>query len=349
MARGDVSDVKLSFLKLCKRYGMNRNTSKGWLTIYDKGGQFHERSGCPTVLDNEAIDYVVNKLMKNKDLKPVKSAKKKIGKIQRAKSVKKPVNDPAMTASLLNKAYVDSQHARKRTIIRPTMDKKTMKATKKRMKIKTGKAGVVTTARLKAGQNPRSAYSMYIMLEAFSSRLDATNKWNSDATQLTCDSSNKGGMVCYVDTKEDSHEDQPLASRNFNGELSIAVKWMHFNNAAGEVAPIVLIFAVPSMPADTFFLEKVKGLRNTGHMESEGYIIFSKTRAGNSSLWQWFFAKYIIPIIKKAGKNKNIKVRKCNLSMNGSMLVQFSLELRWHPHAPLLFIRWRSNYSERII
>jgi hypothetical protein len=83
-------------------------------------------------------------------------------------------------------------------------------------------------------------------------------------------------------------------------------------------------------------------------MESAEYIIFTKTRAGNS-VWQWCFAKYVIPIIKKAGKNKNIKVRKCILLVDGSMLVQFSLELRWHPDAPLLFIGWRGNDSERVI
>jgi hypothetical protein len=90
---------------------------------------------------------------------------------------------------------------------------------------------------------------------------------------------------------------QSLASTNFNGDLSIAVKWMHLNNAGGEVAPIVLIFAIPTMGENEAFIRKVVGLRNTAHPESYGYVIFSRTRAGNSKIWKWFFLEFGIPFI----------------------------------------------------
>ena len=90
---------------------------------------------------------------------------------------------------------------------------------------------------------------MYIMLEAFSSQLLAENNWNSDSTQLTIESNGKGGLICYVDDREDDH---PLASTNFNSDLGIAAKWVHLNNAAGETGPIVLIFSVPSLPDGKF-------------------------------------------------------------------------------------------------
>jgi len=146
------------------------------------------------------------------------------------------------------------------------------------------------------------------MLKSFASNLDPHNKWNSDATQRTCDSDGKGGYTCYIDNHDDAKQSQPLASTNFNGELSIAAKWMHLNNAAGEVAPIILIFAVPSMPEDEFFLRKIPGLKNTAHHDSWGYIIFSKTRAGNSALWRWFFLEFGIPFIKEASERRQIKV-----------------------------------------
>jgi hypothetical protein len=140
---------------------------------------------------------------------------------------------------------------------------------------------------------------MYIMLAAFSSNLDYYHKWNSDATQLTCQSSNNDRIVCYIDNNDNENvSTQSLASTNYNGDLSIAVKWMHLNNAAGEVAPIVLIFAIPTMGENDVFIRKVAGLRNTAHAESFGYVIFSKTRAGNNTIWSWFFLHFGIPFIE---------------------------------------------------
>ena len=309
MVRGDVPSDGLTLAALSRRYEVNRNTCQGWMTIYDRGGIFHSKPGCPTVFDDAASTLIVQTLEKNKSLKKVlHKTKKKKHKAVRATRVVNAVNDKASTKKLLNQVYVDTQIARKRTRIRQEMDPKTLKNTMKRLKIKTGKAGVMTNARLKAGQNPRSSYTMYIMLEAFSSMLDPHNKWNSDATQLTCDSDSKGGLVCYVDTHDDNIDNQPLASTNFSGDLSIAAKWMHLNNAAGEVAPIILIFAVPSMPEGKCFIRKVKGLRNTAHPDSYGYIIFSKTRAGNSELWNWYFMDFVIPFIKESSERRQNKV-----------------------------------------
>jgi hypothetical protein len=67
-----------------------------------------------------------------------------------------------------------------------TLDPRTLKYHGKRLKVKTGKPGTMTIARLKAGQNPRSSYSMYIMLESYAAYLFKYNIWNSDGTQLTC-------------------------------------------------------------------------------------------------------------------------------------------------------------------
>ncbi len=78
---------------------------------------------------------------------------------------------------------------------------------------------------------------------------------------------------------------------------------MHLNNAAGEVGPIVLIFAVPNMPEGEFFVRKIEGLRNTAYPDSYGYII-----AGNTTLWKWFFMPYVVPFIKNSTERRHNKV-----------------------------------------
>ena len=81
------------------------------------------------------------------------------------------------------------------------------------------------------------------------------------------DSDQKGNFVCYVDHNDDSLAKKPLASTNYDGSLSIAAKWMHLNNAAGEVGPIVLIFAVPNMPEGECFVRKIEGLIGILHIQ----------------------------------------------------------------------------------
>ena len=287
---GDVDEFSEQMTRsdVCDRYKISVNTVKGWQSRFVAGKPLNAAGGCPNIFTAESEARIRDALVKNKQNYVVKDKR----------SGAKARFDRAQTKQLLNVEYQRSQQERRRSTFRSTANPKTIRSVIKKLNIKTGKSGTLTTARLKAGQNPRSAYSMYIMLASFSSDLDCYHKWNSDATQLTCKSNNNDRIVCYIDHNDDDDMNaQSLASTNFNGDLSIAVKWMHLNNAGGEVAPIVLIFAIPTMGENEAFIRKVVGLRNTAHPESYGYVIFSRTRAGNSKIWKWFFLEFGIPFI----------------------------------------------------
>jgi hypothetical protein len=312
---GDIGSNKMSMVARCSRYRIPYNTVKKWLSKYRKHRIQYKYAGKPCAFTEEMIEECKIEFAKNRQLKstPVAieastSANASVlgaRKPRNFKSVPKKRYDPAETKKILNLMYRKSQSQQHRKMVRQAMCRNTLLATKKRMNIKTTRGGDMTQARLLAGQNPRSAYTMYLMLEAFASRLDAHNKFNSDATQITCDSDSKGGYTCYIDNVDDT---KPPSSTNYSGELSMAVKWMHLNNGAGEVAPTVLVFAIPTMPEGSFFVRKIVGLRNTAHHDSFGYIIFCKTRGGNEAVWSWYFSQFAIPFIRELLTRRQLKV-----------------------------------------
>jgi hypothetical protein len=125
---GCETDEKTSHSEFCRRYELNRNTTKDWLKLYDSGREFHSTRGCPSALNYTVTAVVISELQKNKSLQVTSQNKAKKDNTKR-----KHVNDVAATEKLLNEAYIHSQIARKRSKINQQMDNKTMKVLKKRL------------------------------------------------------------------------------------------------------------------------------------------------------------------------------------------------------------------------
>ena len=70
------------------------------------------------------------------------------------------------------------------------------------------------------------------------------------------------------------------------------------------------------MPEGASHIAKVQGLRNTGHPDSFGYVVFCRTRAGNPTVWRWFITDVAIPMIKDSNSRHQTKVLTAQLILD---------------------------------
>lgn len=115
---------------------------------------------------------------------------------------------------------------------------------------------------------------------AYSASLRGENKWNADATTIVV-------IIKDIDNKE------PVASSSLPNNLN----WLALNNAGGEAGPLVLMIAVPTMEEDNYFATQVLSMGSTTAMGERGWIYFSKTRGGCSSMWVHYYSNLTIPTL----------------------------------------------------
>lgn len=100
---------------------------------------------------------------------------------------------------------------------------------------------------------------------------DAAMCFNWDATQYCVDAE---GHATIVKCRGD--DERPATALSAGG-LGFAIKYYHFHNAAGDMAPMVLIIADDTMEENEFFVQEVAGLSHTQLVDSTGYLVFTKT------------------------------------------------------------------------
>ena len=123
------------------------------------------------------------------------------------------------------------------------------------------KLQVISEARFKAGSDPRMAYSMWIMVKAYTENLKRQQIWNWDATQLIVSEQGKGKHVYNI--KIEGHNDGQSASNRplsivGDESLDIGIKWMHMESAAGLVKqryPLPFAADVCDSPGISFTLK----------------------------------------------------------------------------------------------
>jgi hypothetical protein len=155
----------------------------------------------------------------------------------------------------------------------------------------------LTDARLKACRCPRISYIWGCVCLANSANLVAEKKWNADATTIIVSESGAGSLVCII---KDADNVEPVSSSSLPDNLNLLVKWFAFNNAGGEVGPLVLMIAVPSMEDDTYFATQVLSMGSTSAIGEKGWLYFSKTRGGCPAMWNHNYLNVTIPTIRFA-------------------------------------------------
>ena len=107
----------------------------------------------------------------------------------------------------------------------------------------------LTDARRKACECIRLSYIWGCLLLAYAGHLHAEHKWNADATTIVVSVSLTGSLVCAI---QDYDDKTPISSSTIPNSLNVLVKGFGLNNAARELGPLVLIYAVPTMAEGTF-------------------------------------------------------------------------------------------------
>ena len=82
------------------------------------------------------------------------------------------------------------------------------------------------------------------------------------------------------------------------GGLGFAIKYYHFHNANGDVAPAVFIIADDTMGLKDFFFEEVVGLSHTQLVDATGYLVFTKTRNCNDAFYRWYAHYIVVPFVE---------------------------------------------------
>jgi hypothetical protein len=117
---------------------------------------------------------------------------------------------------------------------------------------------------------------------------------NFDATKLVFFSDEQGKLV---KVKWDKNFKEPprthVISRQQNKKLPLCSKFFHLQTAGLMVAPVCVQFADENMGEDDIAVYKVPGLSPYLTPGQYGYVVFTKTRAGNAKFFAWLFDTYI--------------------------------------------------------
>ena len=103
---------------------------------------------------------------------------------------------------------------------------------------------------------------------------------NYDATQYFCPFSDF--IVIKIPIIRDVNIKEPVTiEAEQSGEMGIFIKSYTLITAAGYVGPMVLVIADSSMATDEIVIVDCPGVSHLPDHSKVGYIIFTKTRAGN--------------------------------------------------------------------
>lgn len=166
-----------------------------------------------------------------------------------------------------------------------------------REQIAIGRPDKTTVARDNACKCPFSSYVWFILLEAVSSKLPASHKWNADSTTYPFESAEYNETVAFVKnapgTLQKQHKPRKVMLDN---NLCLNVKVMFMCNANGDFSDLVTIISIPTLDSGQWHVENVTGLSNKPGPNS-GYIYFCQTRAGNDEMWQHWFRTIALPTL----------------------------------------------------
>lgn len=139
----------------------------------------------------------------------------------------------------------------------------------------------------------------YIVCEALSSNLPATHKWNADATSYEFKSREINGKAIYFKENPESFREQKKPRNSaVDTYLSLTVKVMVMANANGDSSDLVAIISIPSLGANQWHVENIKGLTNKPGTGT-GSLYFCDSRAGNPELWRHWYKNIVIPTLTK--------------------------------------------------
>ena len=275
-----------SIRDFCKNHNLNEKTVYGWMQKYDyfiETGKdtFHGFGGRPKLISDEAMINV----------------KKKIIDEQLSQNSQK--NKRKFVIEKLGEAVAETQKQRGLEVDGKPPSRSQIKVIFQQENFGKRKVQYKTQARIFAESDPRNAYSFAAMNHAFIEDKSPHMTFNWDATQVVI--GEDGNMeVVFIKHDMDNYKvgAMPLTAES-TGTLGMAIKYLHFHNAAGNAAPPVYIIADPSLGEDEFVWEEIPNFGNTADVGTVGYIVACKTRNCNAAFYRWYGTTIVEPFVQK--------------------------------------------------
>jgi len=154
------------------------------------------------------------------------------------------------------------------------LPKSTFKRLKKKWRIVRRKAVVRSKPRAEAVADPLNYTSLQGALDALNTGQSSLQHMNMDQTQY-CITMKKDVMMI----EEVGCDEQ--VTLEADSSTCVFIKRHVLVNAQGSYASPIFIIASPGMKDDDFDLHEIMGLTQSSEAGSFGYLVFTKTRAGN--------------------------------------------------------------------
>ena len=226
-----------------------------------------------------------------------------------------PIDDAELRV-MINKAVVKTKMDRCHP--NPAFESLSNNSFKKFLKshgIKLNSVHSIQVAQLQACKDPFMSYMWYLICLACSGKLQASQKWNADATTFVFKPNGEGGKVAsllnektYTIDREDTIKlKSEVKSTKAGSALPFAIKMMELIGAAGACSDLVLIVAIKEMGKDDWLHVDVKGMGTTCEIGSSGHIYFCKTRCGTGPMWKDWLLRVAIPTMEKSNAHYDAK------------------------------------------
>jgi hypothetical protein len=282
-----IGDTGKNCKSVANAYNINSKTLNDWKLKILNDKTIKKDGGRPKIFSKHFIDEV-------------KTAAKD------GVNASKPLLASRIKDSLKRKIEEDALKSGK-GVVQTQFSESTLKRARKEA-LSSAKASNIAIPRVRAAQDIRNFYSMYCAMQACKGGVENARVINADNTIFECKKDKTDAKVIVVKQlkKEDYHDDNgdfidqhhvPAAIVAGDHNQAFYVKWMACVNHPGESIPFVFLIAIEELGIDEFHHFEVKTLRWFVNAPP-GHLCFTKTRAGNRELYDWFFRSIIIPFIK---------------------------------------------------
>ena len=156
-----------------------------------------------------------------------------------------------------------------------------------------------TDARRDAQRDPLGVVSTYTLFQYIHCTVPSMHLVvNYDATTFTLGGFSSKKRV-LISVKNETYDGTISAQPKASNDSAMSMKYYAIISVAGKVAPLVFLFANPDMHEDALDRFEVEGLSIEDASETKGFVVFTKTRAGNQAFYEWFIVFILVPFLSR--------------------------------------------------
>jgi hypothetical protein len=279
-----VLSKKASVALLVKKYNLNKNTLKGWVTKVNNGEELRATSGRPVAVDASIKLSVLDTIKCD----PYSTAQSEFKEV-----VHKSMQDAALERGI-NPASVYAP------------SRSTLTRLKEEMKLQPEVGEYTTEARAKATASVRNAVSFAAMSKWAYDKLDVhpARLLNGDGTSYTVGYESSGQVKILRierETEEEVQEQlkQVVPKKGAKTFGLYTVKFYFVINAYGWTFDPIFVIQDETMDADDMDWYPVVGLGVGTDVTSKGYIVFMTSRCGNTKFYSWLITHHMVQVTDK--------------------------------------------------